>query len=179
LKKNIFLVLILVVAVLFFFFKGELKRTYLLRNSGVYGLDTKELIIALENNLLEDILVASIDDEFIVYYIQEERYVHKLEVDLHYISFAPYIGLTHECYIHSLTGCQGELLMEDVYIEIYDESGEKIFSDTLNTGEDGFIGLFLESNKVYNVKVESSGYSSEFQIDGYSKQTCYTEVKLR
>ena len=177
-KKYIYLGLVLAITVIAFIFRGEFNRTKLLKDSGAYGLDTKELIIALEDNLIEEISVASIDDEFITFYIEEEKYVREIEDDLLYISFAPYTYLTHGCFIHSLTGCRGELVMEDVYVEIFDEFGVKVYSDTINTGEDGFIGLFLESNKIYNAKVEASGYSSEFQIDEFSKQTCYTEVKL-
>ena len=47
---------------------------------------------------------------------------------------------------------------------------------TYNTGDDGFIGLYLDKIENYQILVQYNGLVSSFTTNPY--QTCYTEVKL-
>ncbi|MBO1912162.1 CueP family metal-binding protein [Microvirga sp. 3-52] len=46
-----------------------------------------------------------------------------LPSDEFFVSIAPFVETTHPCAIHSLTGCQGELVEKDFDVFIQDEEG--------------------------------------------------------
>ena len=135
-----------------------------------------DTIYNLENNLYSYEVQASIDHEKIYITDESSSYEVDLPDDLFYIAFAPYINLTHACYTHSLTGCQGEMINKDIDVRIYDESNNLIEENTYNTGDDGFIGLYLDKIENYQILVQHNGLVSSFTSNPY--QTCYTEVKL-
>jgi len=135
-----------------------------------------DTIYNLENNLYSYEVQASIDHEKIYITDESSSYEVDLPDNLFYIAFAPYINLTHACYTHSLTGCQGEMINKDIDVRIYDESNNLIEEKTYNTGDDGFIGLYLDKIENYQILVQHNGLVSSFTSNPY--QTCYTEVKL-
>src|SRR5699024_8097918 len=55
--------------------------------------------------------------ELIVTDSEENQVTYELPEDEFFVSIAPFINQTHPCEIHSLTGCQGEMVNEefDVY----------------------------------------------------------------
>lgn len=157
---------------------NEIKRNNLLENSGLKGLEVRDLIERLEENDYTGEVKSSITDQEVRLIIEDYEYKFSLPEDMLYISFAPYTSLTHECYTHSLTGCQGEMVNEEIYVIIYDEEDNILSEGFYNTGEDGFIGLFLNSNEQYRILVSSNFLASEFMVDGSLDQTCFTEVEL-
>src|SRR5699024_3682484 len=79
-------------------------------------------------------LVVEEDNEELVYELPEEEF---------FVSIAPFINETHECAVHSLTGCQGELVEEDFDVLVTDSSGEVVVDETMTTEKNGFIDLWL------------------------------------
>ena len=64
--------------------------------------------------------------------------------DLVYVSAAPYVSQTHDCYYHSPTSCIGELRNTEVDVSVTDAaSGETALNETMRTFDNGFIGLWL------------------------------------
>ena len=55
----------------------------------------------------------------------EQELALDLPEDRFYLSVAPYVNQTHDCYFHSLTTCQGELAGEDVEVTIVDDAGDR------------------------------------------------------
>jgi hypothetical protein len=147
------------------------------KEEDIFPSDIKQLIYNLEEGIYEKKYSASINSENVYIKSEKKSYTYTLPDDLFYISFAPYMTYTHECFTHSLTGCQGELSNKDMYVKVYDSNDNIIIDEMMNTGDDGFIGLFLEKDMDYRVDVEYDGYGSSFVTDPL--QTCYTEVKLR
>lgn len=137
------------------------------------------LIEQLENESFPNSLSASITDQQVLIYYQNETY----EIDIHdsllYVSFAPYLTYTHDCFRHSLTGCQGEMVNQNMVVKIYDDSLQLLDTKTVNTGKDGFIGLFLERNRTYKIVVEYENMQTEFFVMSGTTQTCYSELKLQ
>src|SRR5699024_12282143 len=91
-----------------------------------------------------DLLVVEEDNEELVYELPEEEF---------FVSIAPFINETHECAVHSLTGCQGELVEEDFDVLITDSSGEVVVDETMTTEENGFIDLWLPRDETFVVEM--------------------------
>jgi hypothetical protein len=166
-----------VLTALIFIFKTDDK----IRFYEEYGLnieDQESLINDLENKNFNQEFSASISDKQIFIYHKTKQYAIMLQEDLFYVSLAPYINQTHGCYTHSLTGCQGELIDKDFIVKIYDEEDNLLEEKTINSGSDGFFGLFLEKGITYKIIVEYEGLSTSYDIDAFTDQTCFTGGQL-
>lgn len=96
-----------------------------------------------------------------------------------FVSIAPFINETHPCDIHSLTGCQGELVDKDFDLHIEDEDGKVIIDETLNSGENGFIDLWLPRDHVLKVKIIHEGKQVDSEISTFENNgTCITTMQL-
>lgn len=97
-----------------------------------------------------------------------------------YVSVAPYVTQTHDCFYHSLTTCLGELSQKDIHVTITDEAtGETLVDEQTTTFDNGFIGFWLprESTGVIEVSYEGRTGATEFSTaeDG---ATCITDLRL-
>lgn len=105
--------------------------------------------------------------------------VYDLPEDEFFVSIAPYVNETHPCEIHSLTGCQGEMVEQDVQVTIADTEGNIIIDETMTTQANGFIDLWLPRNEKYEVKIEQDSKIAESEISTFDDdQTCITTMQL-
>ncbi|PKQ25390.1 MAG: hypothetical protein CVT64_10340 [Actinobacteria bacterium HGW-Actinobacteria-4] len=97
-----------------------------------------------------------------------------------YLSVAPYIDTTHECYFHSLTTCKGELGGEEVRIIVTNaETGEVIVDEQTTTFDNGFIAVWLPRDISAMLRVEHDGLAAEAPIaTGPDDATCITTLQL-
>lgn len=117
--------------------------------------------------------------ELIITNNDESQEIFDLPDDDFFVSIAPFINETHPCDIHSLTGCQGELVDADFDIYIENESGEIIVNDTINSGENGFVDLWLPRDESYTVTVDYDGKSVESELSTFEQDgTCITTMQL-
>lgn len=109
---------------------------------------------------------------------QQTRY--DLPQDEYFVSIAPYLQQTHDCQIHSLTGCQGELTNQEFVLTITDSSGTIIMNQQKQvSGDNGFIDLWLPRNDTYTVKVEQDGKTAEQTISTFANDdTCISTMQL-
>ncbi len=116
-------------------------------------------------------LVLTADDEESTLSIPEDRF---------YLSLAPYIESTHECFHHSLTTCQGELAAQDVVVEVLDDTNDTVLvDDTLTTFDNGFVGLWLPRNIEGTIRVSYDGKSGEVDFTTYDDApTCLTTLRM-
>lgn len=70
-------------------------------------------------------------------------YTVSLTIDKFYVSIAPYINMTHGWVMHNLTGCRGELTDKEFDISVTDTNGNVIYSETVKTRSNGFVGVWL------------------------------------
>lgn len=100
--------------------------------------------------------------------------------DLFYVSVAPYVRTTHDCFYHALGGCQGELPGEDVEVRITDGTGEVLVEETVTTGANGFAGFWLprgiEGGSVEMTTDQGSGSVPLSTTPG--SPTCLTTLQL-
>lgn len=100
--------------------------------------------------------------------------------DMFYLSTAPYVDSTHECFNHSLTTCKGELAAVEIQIKIVDETnGEVLVDETATTFENGFVGYWLPRDIEGTVHVTYDGKVGEvdFATDDEAP-TCVSTLQL-
>ncbi|GKW12375.1 hypothetical protein PEC301899_26570 [Pectobacterium carotovorum subsp. carotovorum] len=109
----------------------------------------------------------------------QQQYSYALG-DKFYLSFAPYIQQTHPCFNHSLSGCQGELANTAFDVKITDKAGNVIVQKTLNSHQNGFVGVWLPRNIEGTINVTYQGRVASSPFSTYSdSQTCMTTLPLK
>lgn len=102
-----------------------------------------------------------------------------IDGDEFYLSFAPYIDHTHECFYHSLTTCQGELANAEMQVSIVGDDGEVFVDEVMETFDNGFIGVWLPADITATLHVEYDGLSLTEQIGtDHESPTCLTTGQL-
>lgn len=102
-----------------------------------------------------------------------------LPKDEFFVSIAPFVEYTHECAVHSLTGCQGELVEKDFEVYIEDEEGKVVMDETISSLENGFIDLWLPRDQTFQVKISYDGKTVESEISTFEgDNTCITTMQL-
>lgn len=115
-------------------------------------------------------LIVSDNNEEATYELPEEEF---------FVSIAPFENETHPCDIHSLTGCQGELVNQDVDVSIEDSEGNVVLEDKMNTGDNGFLDFWLPREDAYQVKMSANGKSVKSEIATFPTDgTCITTMQL-
>lgn len=152
---------------------------------GLEDASGRELVEELERLPLEDRptdFLASVETEAVVMIDDEgnESSV-PLPEDEFYLSVAPYVDQTHECFFHSLTTCVGEMGNEELEVTVVEEDTEELLLDeTVQTEDNGFFGLWLPRDIEAELIIEYDGLRSSAPIstrDG--DPTCLTTFHLR
>jgi hypothetical protein len=97
-----------------------------------------------------------------------------------YLSVAPFLDQTHDCYYHSLTTCRGELRGEEVHLTVTRrDTGGVLVDQVMQTYDNGFVGVWLPAGIEATISVEHDGYSASAPIaTGPSDPTCITTLQL-
>lgn len=141
--------------------------------------DLKALVDDYSTGNYTDEVASITSTELIVTDSKDEETTYDLPDDEFFVSIAPFLTETHPCTIHSLTGCQGELVDADFDFHIEDEAGNVVVSETYNSDANGFVDLWLPRDQSFTVKVrhddkEVISEISTFENDG----TCITTMQL-
>ena len=117
-----------------------------------------------------DLIVKDEDDKEKTYDLPEEEF---------FVSIAPYVNETHPCEVHSLTGCQGEMVNADFDVMIQDEEGNVIVDETMTSLDNGFIDIWLPRNQTYQVKINYGEKATESKVSTFEgDNTCITTMQL-
>lgn len=102
-----------------------------------------------------------------------------LPADSFYLSIAPYLTQTHDCYYHSLATCKGELSQQAVTVTITEDSGKVLVNEQTKTYSNGFVGFWLprDIKGTVTVKHENHTGTADFATMPDSA-TCLTTLKL-
>lgn len=142
--------------------------------------DMKELVQAYTVDELDAESASITSTELIVKETGEEEIIYDLPTDEFFVSIAPFINETHPCEVHSLTGCQGELVEEEFDVNIKNSSGETVLDEIKKTEKNGFIDLWLLRDDVYDVTITQDGKVTESEISTFEDdQTCITTMQLQ
>ncbi|MDK8802500.1 CueP family metal-binding protein [Dermabacter hominis] len=154
-----------------------------LTTHGLADMDAVEIIDHLDRQKVNERptdLIASVRADELLLSSDDQEVVVDLPDNQTYVSIAPYLTSTHDCFYHSLTTCQGELANEDIQVTITDEAtGEVLVDETTTTFDNGFIGFWLPDDVTGLIEVSYQGRTStaEFSTtdDG---ATCVTDLRL-
>jgi len=103
-----------------------------------------------------------------------------MPADRFYLSVAPYVGTTHDCFHHSLTTCKGELGGEQVQIRLVEDGTGAVLADGTRTVHDnGFVGFWLPRNTTATLTVTHDGKVATSRVStGNDDPTCLTTMQL-
>ena len=88
--------------------------------------------------------------------------------------------MTHPCEIHSLSGCQGELIEEELHVTVVDQKGNTIIDENMTTMKNGFIDLWLPRNQEFSVKMTDGDLETEEVVSTYEdSRTCITTMQFK
>lgn len=164
---------------------GYIFLTNLLNNNSTadklseFGFDDisiEDLILGLDSGeIYKPNLKASITGSTLKLANQETSKEIKLDNNKFYLSFAPYINRTHPCANHNLITCSSELANELFTVKIVNEKEEVLFNETIQSMDNGFIGLWLPKNIIGTLKVSYNGLTASANIETNSNSnTCLT-----
>ncbi|WP_017615463.1 CueP family metal-binding protein [Nocardiopsis salina] len=168
---------------------GEVSADELLAEHGLDGLDPEEVVDRLDTMAVEERptdLMASVQPGSLVLSDASEgpEGGQEAELDLpedrFYLSMAPYVEHTHDCFFHSLTTCLGELRDEEIDVTITDDADDSVLvEETVQTFDNGFAGYWLPSGIDATVTVEHDEYSGSTRVStGEEDPTCLTTLEL-
>lgn len=125
-------------------------------------------------------LIASVRTDELVLSDANQEIVLDLPENQTYVSIAPYLTQTHDCFYHSLTTCLGELDNEPVHVTITDEdSGEVLVDEQATTFDNGFVGFWLPDETTGTIEIthqDRTGTTAfSTSADG---ATCVTDLRL-
>ena len=156
-----------------------------LTEHGLGGLDVRELVDELDRTPLaerSEEFASSITAEAL---ILSDQHAHTAELplpdDLVYVSVAPYVTQTHDCYNHSPTGCIGELQNAEITVRVTDAaSGDTLVDEAVQTYDNGFVGFWLPRDLEGTLTIMHDGLSVSQAISaaGARAQTCITTMQL-
>ncbi|HLS25345.1 MAG TPA: CueP family metal-binding protein [Beutenbergiaceae bacterium] len=126
-----------------------------------------------------DLMASVRADELVLADGEQEVTVPLEEEGGFYLSVAPYVDQTHECYYHSLTTCRGELANEDVSVRIVDETGDALVDEQVTTFDNGFVGFWLPHDVEGTIEVTFDGRTGQSAFStGEEGATCLTTLQL-
>lgn len=159
------------------------EQAALLEDNGLAGLDAREVIEQLDTLPQQRPLDigASVQEKALLLTDGETETVMELPVDEQYVSIAPFVNQTHDCFFHSLGTCQGELTEEDLTFTITTDSGEVLVDETVTTYANGFAGFWLPKDVEGTITVTNADGlegSVPFETSNGSA-TCITTLQLQ
>ncbi|OYN87467.1 hypothetical protein CGZ92_07055 [Parenemella sanctibonifatiensis] len=125
-------------------------------------------------------LIASVYPDELVLTDNRQEVVLDLPQNLSYLSIAPYVEQTHDCFYHSLTTCQGELSNATVDVEITDSTtGDVVVDEQATTFDNGFVGFWVPSDIDGTIEISYDGRTgtSDFTTTDEGA-TCITDLQL-
>ena len=154
----------------------------LLADYGLEGMGTVEIIDELDRlggaDRPQDLMASVRPDELILSAGDDEL---SLEIpdDLFYLSVAPYVDQTHDCFNHSLTTCTGELASAEVQVQIVEADGNVLVDETRTTFENGFTGFWLPRDIEGTLRITSDGRTAKTDFTTHADApTCLTTMQL-
>lgn len=148
------------------------------------GMDTVGIIDYLDTLLVEarpyDLMAIVRSDELVLSHSDQEIRL-EMPADSVYVSVAPFINQTHDCFYHSLTTCLGELRNASVEVEIIEAgTGAVLVAEHATTFDNGFIGYWLPRDTAGTIEITHGEFTGHSFFDtGPDGATCLTDLHLR
>lgn len=160
----------------------EATQQDLLDTHGLEGMDGAEMVEHLDRLPVAerptDLMAAVMTDHLVLTSAETEMHVD-LPEESFYLSIAPYVEQTHDCYYHSLTTCLGELQNEPVDIRVINDDGETLVEEQRTTFDNGFVGVWVPNNTRGTIEVSYAGMTGTTEFTSTEAgATCITDLQL-
>lgn len=146
------------------------------------GLDGPEIVDKLDHMSKDERnsdLHASVRPNELILTAEQGQASLPLPEDKFYVSIAPYVSATHDCFNHSLSTCTGELGKEDIHVTITDDDGNELVNEDTTTFDNGFIGYWLPADKKGTITIKQDGKTGEVPLDTSEEgATCITTLQM-
>lgn len=144
--------------------------------SAVEIIDTLEAVPVAERTME---YTASVRPDRVILSDGSSETAVEIPDDLFYLSVAPYVDQTHECFFHSLTTCRGELGGATLDVTVTAEDGEVLVDETVQAADNGFVGLWLPRGVQATIEVSDGERSATADIaTGADDPTCVTTLRM-
>src|SRR5699024_525342 len=155
----------------------------LLRDHGLEGLSAREIIDRLEALPLperpQDLLASVLPESLSLSDAAGTEISLPLPDGEFYVSIAPFVEATHECVMHSLTTCLGELQEQELEVSVTAADGEVLLDEVRATAPNGFLGLWLPRDQELTVTLAREGASASGPLlTDAEAPTCVTTMQL-
>lgn len=99
--------------------------------------------------------------------------------DEFYLSAAPWNTTTHDCFNHSLTGCQGELVDAPLQVRITDDDSAVLVDSAVRTYDNGFVGFWLPKDISGTLEISAPEGTATGTFSTFpDSPTCITTLQL-
>lgn len=162
---------------------GTVSQDKFLTTYGLAAMNAVEIIDHLDQLPVAQRpadLIASVRTDELLLSNENQEVVLDLPDKHTYVSVAPYLTQTHDCFYHSLTTCLGELDREDIQVTITDEAtGEVLVDEATTTFDNGFIGFWLPDDASGTIEVTHQGRTGTTSFSTTTDgATCVTDLRL-
>ena len=157
--------------------------TDLLASHNLTDMSAREIVDTLDRMNVSDRpadLIASVQPNALVLTDNVTEVSLDMPDDVTYVSVAPFVSQTHECFYHSLTTCRGELSAQQIEVRFIDDAtGNVILEETTTTFDNGFAGFWLPRNLSGTIEVTYVGKTGETPFStANDAATCITTLQL-
>lgn len=155
----------------------------LLASHNLTDMSAREIVDTLDRMNVSDRpadLIASVQPDALVLTDNVTEVSLDMPDDVSYVSVAPFVSQTHECFYHSLTTCRGELSGQQIEVRFIDDAtGNVILEETTTTFDNGFAGFWLPRNLSGTIEVTYAGKTGETPFStANDAATCITTLQL-
>lgn len=155
----------------------------LLASHNLTDMSAREIVDTLDRMNVSDRptdLIASVQPDALVLTDNVTEVSLDMPNDVTYVSVAPFVSQTHECFYHSLTTCRGELSAQQIEVRFIDDAtGDVILEETTTTFDNGFAGFWLPRNLSGTIEVTYDGKTGETPFStANDAATCITTLQL-
>ncbi len=157
----------------------------LLAEHSLEGLTAREVVDTMDALAVadrpSDLMLSIRPNELVVKGAAGEEGALPMPEDAFYVSVAPYVSSTHDCYFHSLTTCKGEMSGESVHVLATDaDTGDVLIDEVRTTFDNGFVGLWLPKGIDAVVEIEADGRvaTATLSTRNADDATCVTTMQL-
>ena len=156
--------------------------TDLLASHNLTDMSAREIVDTLDRMNVSDRpadLIASVQPNALVLTDNVTEVSLDMPDDVTYVSVAPFVSQTHECFYHSLTTCRGELSAQQIEVRFIDDAtGNVILEETTTTFDNGFAGFWLPRNLSGTIEVTYDGKTGETPFStANDAATCITTLQ--
>lgn len=95
------------------------------------------------------------------------------------LAVAPYVDSTHECEIHAVSGCTGEMAGVTMWVHAETADGTVLIDETMTAMENGFVELWLPRDSEIDLTIVGEGLAATQRVTTYAtSKTCIADMRL-